>query len=185
MIRLLTGLGWIQDYGESMTNPTIRAAYSAWPDYNRRLRDVVATLTDAQLAMRPSPERWPLWASVGHTACQRVFWLCDFAGEPGAETTRFTNATYDCPGDDDLEHVLGVDQLVEALDSTFRIVEGCLDRWTLAMLDEVLRRPEWDGSWVKTRGAVIQRVFSHDVYHTAELNETLGAAGLAQVDLWE
>ena len=30
------------------------------------------------------------------------------AGEPGAETTPFPNAGYDCPGDDDLEHVLGV-----------------------------------------------------------------------------
>ena len=44
--------------------------------------------------------------------------------------------------------------LVEALDSTFRIIEGCLDRWTLDMLDEELRRPEWDGSWVHTRGWV-------------------------------
>lgn len=83
-------------------------------------------MTDEQLALRPAPERWPIWATVGHAACQRVFWLCDFAGEPGAETTPFTNATYNCPGDDDLVHVLNVDQLVEALDTSFRIVERCL-----------------------------------------------------------
>jgi hypothetical protein len=163
---------------------TIRPAYSKWPDYQRRFRDVVAALTDDQLALRPSPDRWPIWATIGHTACQRVFWLCDFAGEPGADTTPFTNAGYDCPGDDDLEHVLGPAQLVRALDSTFRIVESCLDRWTLEMLDETLRRPEWDESWVHTRGAVIQRVFSHDVYHCAEVNDVLGPAGLPQVDLW-
>ncbi len=163
---------------------TIRPAYSKWPDYQQRLRDVVGTMTDEQLARRPSLERWPLWATVGHLACQRVFWLCDFAGEPGADTTPFTNAGNDCPGDDDLEHVLGPAQLVDALDSTFRIVEAVLDRWTLEMLDEELRRPEWDASWVHTRGAVLQRVFSHDVYHCAELNETLGAAGLPQIDLW-
>ncbi len=168
-----------------MSDLMIRPAYSKWPEYHRRLRDVVAALTDEQLAMRPSPERWPLWATVGHTACQRVFWLCDFAGEPGAETTRFTNAAYDCPGDDDLEHVLSADALVEALDSSFRIVESCLDRWTLDMLDEELRRPEWDGAWVHTRGSVIQRVFSHDVYHSAELNEAFGIAGLPQIDLWD
>jgi hypothetical protein len=168
-----------------MTNLTIRPAYSKWLDYNRALRDVVATLTDEQLAMRPTPERWPLWATVGHAACQRVFWLCDFAGEPGAETTPFPNAGFNCPGDDDLEHVLDAAALVAALDSTFRIVESCLDRWTLDMLDEVIRRPEWDDSWVHSRGSVIQRVFSHDVYHTAELNEVLGKAGLPQVDLWD
>ena len=162
----------------------VRSAYSVWPTYNRRLRDVVASMTEAQLAIRPSSERWPLWATIGHLACQRVFWLCDFAGEPGADTTRFTNAGYDCPGDDDLEHVLSSEQLVEALDSTFRIVEQCLDRWTADMLDEEIRRPEWDESWVHTRGWVIQRVFSHDIYHTAELNEALSGPGLPHVDLW-
>jgi hypothetical protein len=168
-----------------MTSPTIRSAYSKWAQYNQRLRDVVAAMTDEQLAMRPSPERWPLWATVGHTACQRVFWLCDFAGEPGAETTPFTNAGYDCPGDDDLEHVLGPAALADALDSTFRIVESCLDRWTLDMLDEEIRRDDFGEGWVHTRGSVLQRVFSHDVWHSAELNETLAAAGLTQIDLWD
>ncbi|HEX5015008.1 MAG TPA: DinB family protein [Candidatus Limnocylindrales bacterium] len=168
-----------------MNGPTIRPAYSMWPEYNRRWRDVVAALTREQLAIEPAVGRWPLWATIGHAACQRVFWLCDFAGEPGADTTPFTNAGYDCPGDDDLEHVLGPDELAAALDSTFRIVEACLDRWTLASLDEVLRRPEWDESWVHRRGAVLQRVFSHDVYHIAEVNEALGTAGVTQVDLWD
>jgi uncharacterized damage-inducible protein DinB len=167
-----------------MSAMTIRPAYSMWPEYDRRLREVVAALTAEQLAIRPSPERWPLWATVGHAACQRVFWLCDFAGEPGAETTRFTDAGNDCPGDDDLEHVLSATDLVEALDATFRIVKRCLDRWTLDMLDEVIRRPDFGDDRVHTRGAVIQRVFSHDVYHCAELNETLGLAGLPQIDLW-
>jgi hypothetical protein len=168
-----------------MSSPTIRPAYSKWPDYNRALRDVVAAMTEEQLAIRPSPGRWPLWATIGHAACQRVFWLCDFAGEPGADTTPFTNAGYDCPGDDDLEHVLSGAALGAALDSTFRIVETCLDRWTVDMLDEEIRRPEWDETWVHTRGSVIQRVFSHDVYHIAELNEALGVACLPQVDLWD
>jgi hypothetical protein len=167
-----------------MSSVTIRPAFSMWPEYSRRLRDVVAAMTDEQLAIRPSPERWPIWATIGHTACQRVFWLCDFAGEPGAETTPFTNAANDCPGDDDLEHVLSADQLTQALDSSFGIVETCLDRWTVDSLAEELRRPEWDDSWVHTRGSVIQRVFSHDVYHCSELNETLGVEGLPQIELW-
>ncbi len=141
-------------------------------------------MTDEQLAIRPSADRWPLWATVGHTACQRVSWFCDFGGEPGADTTPFTDAANNCPGDEDLEHVLSPHQLVDALNSTFRIVENCLDRWTVEMLGEELRRPEWGPRWVFTRGAVVQRVFSHDVYHCAELNETLASAGLPQVDLW-
>jgi hypothetical protein len=114
---------------------SVRPAYSNWPRYNQALRDLVGSLTDEQLAIRPSPERWPLWATVGHAACQRVFWLCDFAGEPGAADSPFPNAGYNCPGDDDLEHVLSPNALAQALVSTFRIVDGCLDRWTLDMLD--------------------------------------------------
>ena len=68
-----------------MSTATIRPAYSNWPWFNQQLRDGVAGLTDAHLAIRPSPERWPLWATVGHVACQRVSWLCGMAGEPGAE----------------------------------------------------------------------------------------------------
>ena len=172
-------------YRGRVGNQTIRPAYSKWPDYNRALSDAVAKLSDEQLARRPSPERWPAWATVGHAACQRVFWLCDFAGEPGADTTPFTNAAYNCPGDDDLDHVLNADQLVHALDTTFRIVEGCLGRWTLDMLGEELRRPEWRGFGVYTRGSVIQRVFAHDVYHCAELNEALTVAGVPLIDFWD
>jgi hypothetical protein len=167
-----------------MTGGSIRAAFSTWPQYNRRLRETVEQMTAEQLAKQPSPDRWPAWATVGHTLCQRVFWLCDIAREPGADTTRFTNAAFDCPGDDDLEHVLSAGDLVESIDATFRIVEGCLDRWTLDMLDEEISHPEWGADRTHTRGWVIQRVFSHDVYHCAELNETLGAAGLPQIDLW-
>jgi hypothetical protein len=97
-----------------MSNMTIRPAYSMWPDYNRRLFEVVA-----------------------------------------------------------------------ALDSTFRIVEGCLDRWSLDVLDDEIRREDYGENWVHTRGSVIQRVLSHDVYHSAELNERLGTAGLPQIDLWD
>jgi uncharacterized damage-inducible protein DinB len=167
-----------------MSNLTIRSAYGMWPQYHQRLRDVVVAMTDEQLAIRPSPERWPIWATVGHTACQRVFWLCDFAGEPGAETTPFTNAAYNCPGDDDLDHPLNGDQLAEALDSTFRIVESCLDRWTVDMLEEEIRREDFGEDWVHTRASVLQRLFSHEAYHCGELSQTLGIAGLPQIDLW-
>jgi hypothetical protein len=167
-----------------MGDLAIRPAYGAWPDYNGRLRDVVAAMTVEQLAIRPAPDRWPLWATVGHLACQRVFWLCDFAGEPGAEATPFTNAAYDCPGDDDLEHVLGPDALAAALDSTFRIVETCLDAWTLDTLADEVRQLDWGEDWSHTRGWVIGRVFAHDVHHIAELNETFGTDGLRQIDLW-
>jgi hypothetical protein len=82
-----------------------------------------------QLAIRPSADRWPIWATVGHTAGARVYWLCDVIGEPGAETTPFPDAAT-TGWEDDLDHPRSADELVEALDSTWRLIESCLDRWT-------------------------------------------------------
>jgi uncharacterized damage-inducible protein DinB len=168
-----------------MPTRSIRPAYSNWPAYNASLREVVAGLSEEQLASRPTAERWPLWATVGHLACQRVSWLCGFAGEPGAEATPFPDALHRCPGDEYLEPSMTAAELAAALDSTFRIVEGCLDRWTLEDLDEVIRPDPQHEDWAYSRGSVIQRVFVHDVYHTAELNETLARAGLPLVDFWD
>ena len=55
----------------------------------------------------------------------------------------------------------------------------------LDMLDEVLRRPEWDETWVHARGAVIQRVFANGGWHCADLSGPIGDAGMTQVDLWD
>jgi hypothetical protein len=167
-----------------MTDSIVRPAHPSWPDVNRRLRDAVAALTAEHLAFQPSPDRWPLWASIGHVACQRVFWLCDFAGAPGGAASPFPEAAWNCPGDDDLERVWSAAELADALDATFRIVDWCLDNWTLEDLDETIAHPEWGDDRVHTRGFCLERVFAHDVSHIAEANEILGLAGLPQIDLW-
>ncbi|HEY7847369.1 MAG TPA: DinB family protein [Candidatus Limnocylindria bacterium] len=166
-----------------MTMQSIRPFYDRWPQYNRRLRDVIAAMTDEQLAVRPAPERWPIWATVGHTAAMRVYWLCAVVGEPGAETTPF-DITQEDGWEDDLAHPRAAAELVGALDTTFAVVEGILDRWTPDMLATEVRR-EYDGQvQVHSRGSIVQRIFSHEAYHCGELSQTLGMHGLPQIDLW-
>jgi uncharacterized damage-inducible protein DinB len=166
-----------------MTQATIRSAYDMWPQYNRRLRDVISAMTAEQLAIRPSPDLFPIWATVGHTAGTRTYWLCDVTGEPGAETTPFPVGVYD-GWEDNLDHPRSADELVHALDSTFRIIEGCLDRWTPDMLADEIVRTYNDVRQVHTRGSILQRMFTHEAYHCGELSQTLGIHGLPQIDLW-
>ena len=165
-----------------MSTPTIRASYSMWPQYNRRLRDVVAAMTDEGLAIRPAPDLLPIWATVGHTAAMRVYWLCEVVGEPGADTTPFTDGVADWA--DDLDHPRSADELVEALDSTFRIVESCLDRWAPEMLDDEIQRDYAGTRQMHTRASILQRLLTHEAYHSGELSQTLGINGLTQIDLW-
>lgn len=162
----------------------IRVAFGSWPTLNASMRAAVGDLTDDSLARTAGPGRWPLWAVIGHLACQRVFWLCDFAGEPGAESTPFTNATWSCPGDEDLDNVLNAEQLVAALDSTFAIVDRVLDGWTIDSLADVVDRSDWDAHWVHSRAFVIDRVHSHDLWHAAEANEILTRLGSPRIDPW-
>lgn len=166
-----------------MGQPTIRFAYDMWPQYNRRLREVVSAMTDEQLAIRPSPDGSPIWATVGDTAGVRVYWLCVVVGEAGAETTPFTDAA-NGGWEDDLAHPRGAAELGAALDSTFALIEGCLDRWTPDMLADRIRRDYGGTVQVHTRGSILQRLFSHEAYHCGELSQTLGIHGLPQIDLW-
>ena len=168
-----------------MTGSAVRAAYGAWPGFNERLIERVATLTEEQLAIVPGPGRWPLWASIGHLACQRVFGLCDVAGEPGAADSPFPNAAFDCPGDDDLERAWSAAQLVDALQRTFAIIERALATWTPESLDEVIRHPEWGGDHERTRGTTLSRCFAHDVWHVGELSDALARAGLDPINPWD
>jgi uncharacterized damage-inducible protein DinB len=164
---------------------SIRPFYDRWPQYNRRLTQVVGAMTPEQLAINPAPDRdrWPIWATVGHNAAMRLYWLCAVLGEPGAEATPWP----DLPDDgweDHLDQPRGADELVWALDSTFAIVDHVLDTWTPEMLGEEVERWYGDDRQIHTRGSILQRLLTHDAYHCGELSQTLGIAGLPQIDLW-
>jgi uncharacterized damage-inducible protein DinB len=170
---------------------SIRAFYDQWPQYNQRLIDAIAGLTDEQLALTPAtrgqlPDHmWPIWGTVGHTAGVRVYWLCGVAGEDGAETTPFTDPTSDLGWEDDPDHPRSAPDLVGALESTWAIVERVLDAWTPEMLVQPLVREYAGRRSGHKRGEIIQRMFSHDAYHAGELSQLLGVNGLPQVNLWD
>ena len=162
---------------------SIRPFYDRWPQYNRRLTEIVRAMSDEQLAIRPAPNLWPIWATVGHDAGVRVYWLCTILGEPGAEATPF-DPQADEGWEDDLDHPRGAADLVLALDSTWAIIDRCLDLWTPAMLDETVERFYGEERQVHSRASILQRLLTHDAYHCGELSQTLGINGLPQIDLW-
>jgi uncharacterized damage-inducible protein DinB len=163
---------------------SIRLFYDRWPQYNRRLVEIVAAMTPEQLAIRPSPDGWPIWATVGHDAGGRAYWLCGVLGEPGAEGTPFADPLTGDGWEDNLDHPRAADELVWALESTFAVVEHVLDTWTPGMLTEEVERRYGEVRQLHSRGSILQRIFSHDAYHCGELSQTLGIAGLPQIDLW-
>jgi uncharacterized damage-inducible protein DinB len=157
--------------------------YEGWRFTNERLVETMGELSPEQLAVRPAPQMWPIWATAAHMAGTRVYWLCAVLGEPGAERTPFTDPSRD-GWEDDLNHPRRPKELVFALESSWAIVADCLERWTPEMLeDEFLR--ERDGKiQVHTRQSVLMRLITHDASHAGEISQTLGMHGFRELDLW-
>jgi uncharacterized damage-inducible protein DinB len=164
--------------------PGVAPFFKGWQLLNERLVAAIRPLSADQLALPVGSPTWPIWASVSHLAGGRVFWLCQIFGEPGLETTPLTEMNVDMGWEDDLEHPRRADELVRALESTWKIVEHCLATWTPESLGQEARRVRGDEVQLHTRQSVLYRILTHDAYHTGEISLTLGSAGLGEVDLW-
>jgi uncharacterized damage-inducible protein DinB len=157
--------------------------FDGWRFTNDRLVQRIGALSGGELDLKPAPDFWPIWATTAHVAGARVYWLCGFLEERGADRTPFPDPNGD-GWEDDLSHPRQAPELVVALESSWRIVEQCLERWTPEMLQDEFRR-ERDGKiQILTRQSVLMRLLTHDASHVGEISQTLGVHGLAEIDLW-
>jgi uncharacterized damage-inducible protein DinB len=168
---------------------SIAPFYQGWRLANEALVAALRPLSPEQLQLPVGSPTWPIWASASHVAGARVFWLCSVFKEPGAETTPFGDPT-GAGWEDDLGHPRRSDELVHALESSWRIVERCLETWTPETLRQEARRTRGDEVRIHTRQSVIMRLITHDAYHSGEISLTLGSHGLGApnpngpVDMW-
>jgi uncharacterized damage-inducible protein DinB len=158
--------------------------YDEWRGYNDRIVAAIRSFSDEQLKLRARPSYWPIWAIAAHTAGARVYWLCGVFKESGAETTPFIDPLSGVGWEDDESRPRGSGELVTALESSWKIVERCLERWTPAMLGDEFTR-EIDGKVQKhTRRSMLMRLITHDAYHVGEISLILGMHGLPEIYLW-
>ena len=164
-------------------NDSLSFLYDGWQKANSRLVDGVRDLTPEQLAFAPAPSAWPIWALAAHTAGTRVYWLCGIFKEPGADTTPFPDAS-GYGWEDDPATPRRSDELVMALETSWRIVERCLRTWQPAALAEEFTRVIAGKTQIHTRQSVLMRMITHDAFHSGEISSILGTHGLPEIDLW-
>jgi uncharacterized damage-inducible protein DinB len=157
--------------------------YDGWRFTNARLIETVGALSPEQLKLRPAAGLWPIWATAAHIAGARIYWLCAVVKEPGAEGTPFADLNGD-GWEDDLAHPRQASELTFALDSSWRIVHECLERWTPEMLQDEFHRELNGKTQIHTRQSVLIRLLTHDAEHCGEISLTLGMHGLGGLDLW-
>jgi uncharacterized damage-inducible protein DinB len=167
-----------------MSDEGIAPFYEGWRKANARLVGALRPLSAEQLAIRASPAHLPIWGIAAHTAGGRVYWLCGVFKEQGAETTPFIDPASGVGWEDDETKPRGADELVFALESSWKIVEATMKRWSPGMLGDTFTREINGKTQVHTRQSVIMRLITHDAYHCGEISQLLGAHGLPEIDLW-
>ena len=157
--------------------------FEGWHRIQARLVNRLAKFGPEEAALRASPEGWPIWAMVSHLAGARVYWLCGIFREPGAETTPFADP-FGEGWEDRLDTPRQPEELLLAVESSWLIVQSCLDRWTPQMLGEVFTRGTGDQLQRHTRSSVLTRLVMHDAFHCGEVSLVLGMHGLVSMDPW-
>jgi uncharacterized damage-inducible protein DinB len=162
---------------------SVAAVYEGWPRVQAHLVKRIPELGPDELALKSSQDGWPIWAIAGHIAGTRAYWLCSVCQEPGVETTPFTDPAND-GWEDHLDRPRGAVELLAALESTWRIVESCLELWTPEMLGESFSRQRNGETEHHSRQSVLTRLVMHDSFHSGEISLLLGARGLESTDPW-
>jgi hypothetical protein len=163
---------------------SVAPIFEGWLRIQAHLVDRLPKLTPEQLQLRASADGWPIWAMVGHLAGMRVYWLCGVLKEPGAHTTPFT-APFEDGWEDHLDVPRSAGELVSAVESSWQIVESCLQNWTPEMLGETFTRKYAGNLQRHTRQSVLTRLVMHDAFHSGEASLLLGMHGLPTMDPWE
>jgi uncharacterized damage-inducible protein DinB len=172
-----------------MARPAVlKAFYDGWADQQSRLLASIRPLTPEQMQLRPAPGEWAIWMLASNMAGGRMYWLCRMLGEDDkgvAEMFRVDHTTV--PGmsldwagwEDNEDRPRTADELVEAFEKTWRVIESCLDRWTLDDLTREVRAIDWRGNPITITPAwVVERLHAHEVHHGSEVSLILRVHGL-------
>ncbi len=166
----------------------MKALYEGWESQQADLLTSIRPLTLEQMQLRAAPGEWAIWQLASNMAGGRLYWLCRMLGEDDGglgEMFRVDHVTV--PGldiqwagwEDNEERPRTAEELVDAFEKTWAVIEGCLDRWSLEDLDvEVTSTNAWGREVTISPGWVLWRLMAHEVHHGAEISLILRVHGL-------
>jgi uncharacterized damage-inducible protein DinB len=172
--------------------PGLQTIYDGWANYQGLLLAAIRALSPEQLALRTAPHQWTVWQLAGHAAGSRAYWFHDVLGEGDPATRdmfRVDSTTVpdlpleDAGWEDDEDHPRDAAELVLAYDSTWKMLDDCLGRWTPDDLAVEFSRERRTGTETLTRGWVIWHLIEHDLHHGGEISQILGSNGVPALDL--
>ena len=162
---------------EQHTGPTLDVIYKNWGNYQEKLRNCIAPLTNEQLSLQPAPHMWPIAQLVQHIISVRAGWFSGTLQDDDKVMSEYMDwGQRESPERSAVE-------MVRALDETWAFIEARLQRWTP---DDCAKTfpDEWDGqTYEVSRSWVIYHVLEHDLHHGGEVSLILGMNGLETINL--
>jgi uncharacterized damage-inducible protein DinB len=148
---------------------TLSTFYTSWKSYQDRIKGAIAPLTADQLELRAAPHLRSIGENVLHIISCRAGWFTHFLGEDfGVDVKAY--ADWDDPGAPSRTS----DEIVSALDHTWRCMAECLERWSSDDMKQTFP-DDWNGKQVHlSRAWVVYHVMEHDIHHGGELSFTFG-----------
>ena len=162
---------------QPQTQSTLDVIYENWRGYNDKLRNCIAPLTEAQLALQPAPQMWPLGQLAQHVISVRAGWFSGTLQDADDAMKAYMEwGQRDSPDRSAAE-------LARGLDETWAFIEARLRRWTPG--ECAMTFPdEWNGQVFQvSRSWVIYHVLEHDLHHGGEISLILGMNGLRGPDI--
>ena len=158
--------------------PGIADFQRGWEHYQRLLAAAIAPLTAEQLTLQASGDLWSIGVLGLHVVAARAWWFHSWMGEGGPE--------FEAMVDWDEQPLRPAGEIVEGLESTWRLIDAALRRWTAADFEEEFIRPVPNAAGERprrSRGWIVWHVMEHDLHHGGEISLSLGMHGLRGLDL--
>lgn len=161
----------------------LSVVYQGWDRFQRDLVQVVAPLTDEQLALPVAATHWPIGMLVQHILNDRVWWFHLWMGEATPAAVAFMHWEEEQEG----KSMHSAAELVAGLEATWAMIDQCLARWTVDDLGYVYTPPatltetERKIFGPSTRQEIIWHVIRHDIHHGGELAVGMGAHHLPSI----
>ena len=155
--------------------------YQGWGSYQKMLANVLSQLNAEQLALPASSNHWTIGMIAQHVIANRVWWFQNWMGE--GQSSLAPIAHWD-PADAQWTPVDDPATLLSGLESTWKLISACLNRWGAADLDQMFQPPSAMSQEERamfgafSRGWIIWHVVEHEIHHGGELSLALGNHGI-------
>ena len=160
--------------------------YEHWAWQQKQLIETLRPLTQEQMQLS-IPGAWAIWKLASNMAGGRLYWMCTMLGEDDRGLGNYFAVDHTTNGqaiewggwEDNEDRPRSADELIEAFEKTWTVIEAALDRWTLDDLAADVQAVDWRGNpRTLKRPGVITLLLTHEAHHGSEISLILRAHGL-------